>query len=559
MLREPLRWLFVSHGSSTQANLNRLTALRYHRPMPATPTHPVTAPAPRFAELMACLAGACELAMGQSADHALHSCAVSMRLAQAASLCGNELRNVYYQALLRFIGCNADAEAMASIAGDVIGLRQATAPLDMAQTQAVVAALIRNIRQTHDGEAMMPKAAAILHGLLHAGRFAQDIFPGHCEVAQRLGRRLGFDERFITGLGQLYARWDGKGVPAIKGNALMPAVRVAMLAQDVLIHHRQGGWPAVEALMHARSGKQYDPDLAARVLTLGPALVADLPGDWASVLAMEPPPHEHLEGAALDSAMAVLADYSDIQSPWLIGHARRVAALACAAARNMGMPTQDEHTLHLAALVHDIGRVGVSAHIWAHPGPLSQSDRDRMQLHSLYTTQILSRAPSLRALARLAGGVHERLDGSGYVGGLDASAQSPMARVLAAADVVAALGEARPHRPPFQPERIVDIVNDEVRQGRLDAQAAQAVLHVAGMACRPQTAPPLPAGLSAREAEVLGELARGLTNKEIARQLGSAPKTVGHQVQSVYRKIGVSTRAGATLFAMENGLVAPPR
>ena len=518
-------------------------------------TEPVTRL--RFAELMACLAAACELAMGQNADHAIQACAASMRLAEAAGLRGSELRHVYYQSLLRFVGCNADNERIASIAGDVIALRRAMEPLDLGDGPAVAGALVRRIRETHAGDSALQSARAVLLGLLQAGQFAGEIFPGHCEVAQRLGRRLGFDERFIAGLGQLYARWDGKGVPAVAGEHLLPAVRVVVLVQEVLVHYRIGGWERAARMASSRRGAQFDPTLVDLLLSQGPSLLDELPTRWDAVLALEPGSQDMLEGDALDSALQVLADYAGLQSPWLLQHAERVSTLAAAAAERLGLPADHQQLLRRAGLVHDIGRVCLSAEVWGRNGALSQSEWDRVRLHSAHTAQILARAPALAGFARLAAGAHERLDGSGHARGLDASALSPAARVLAAADVVAALGEARAYRPAFALDEINRIVAGEVQVGRLDGDAAQATLAcIGGALVRPRAAASLPAGLSEREAQVLGELARGRTNKDIARRLGISPKTVGHQVQAVYRKAGVNTRAGATLFAMEHGLVA---
>ena len=120
---------------------------------------------------------------------------------------------------------------MVAIAGNVSEVRCAMAPLDTADAPAVVAALVRRIRATHQGDPLLRSAAAVLRGLLQSGQFDGEIFPVQCEVAQRLGRRLDFDGRFTTGLGQLYARWDGKGIPAVPGERLMPAVRVVVLVQ----------------------------------------------------------------------------------------------------------------------------------------------------------------------------------------------------------------------------------------------------------------------------------------------------------------------------------------
>jgi DNA-binding NarL/FixJ family response regulator len=127
------------------------------------------------------------------------------------------------------------------------------------------------------------------------------------------------------------------------------------------------------------------------------------------------------------------------------------------------------------------------------------------------------------------------------------------ARLLAAADVFRAMCEPRPHRPAPGPEQAADALTAEANTGRLDPDAVTAVIEAAG-----QRAPRLerPAGLTEREAEVVAMLARGLQTRQVAHQLGISVKTADRHVQNAYGKIGVSTRAAATLFAMEHGLVA---
>jgi DNA-binding NarL/FixJ family response regulator len=113
--------------------------------------------------------------------------------------------------------------------------------------------------------------------------------------------------------------------------------------------------------------------------------------------------------------------------------------------------------------------------------------------------------------------------------------------------------EPRPHRTALPPDRAARALANEVTAGHLDADAAAAVLEAAGHA-----APRVerPAGLTDREAEVLSLLARGLQTKQVARALGISVKTADRHVQNTYRKLGVSSRAAATLSAMEHGLVA---
>jgi HD-GYP domain-containing protein (c-di-GMP phosphodiesterase class II) len=200
-----------------------------------------------------------------------------------------------------------------------------------------------------------------------------------------------------------------------------------------------------------------------------------------------------------------------------------------------------------------VGRVAISVRIWQKPGRLTADEWERVRLHAYHSERVLARSPFLAALAPVATSHHERCDGSGYHRGTPAGALTASARVLAAADAYHAMTEPRPHREPMPAERAAATLGEEAGAGRLDPDAVTGVLAAAG-----QRAPRLerPAGLTEREAEVVGLLARGLQTKQIARELGISVKTADHHVQNAYGKIGVSTRAGATLFAMQHGLTA---
>jgi HD-GYP domain-containing protein (c-di-GMP phosphodiesterase class II) len=175
-----------------------------------------------------------------------------------------------------------------------------------------------------------------------------------------------------------------------------------------------------------------------------------------------------------------------------------------------------------------------------------------MQLYPYLTDRILRRG-SLSELADMASATQERLDGSGYPRGLSGAAISAAARLLAAADVYQAMREARPHRPAISNENAAEQLRGEVRQGRLDGPAVEAVLAAAGH--RPQRTIEAPADLTARELDVLRLIARGRTSAETARELGITPKTVGAHIEHIYAKIGASNRSVATLFAMQHGLL----
>lgn len=228
--------------------------------------------------------------------------------------------------------------------------------------------------------------------------------------------------------------------------------------------------------------------------------------------------------------------------------------LAASAATHMGLNEAEVAMIRQAGFAHDVGRVGISVAIWDKPGPLTESERERVRLHPYYTDRVLARPHTLAHLASIAALHHERLDGSGYYRGGAAAQLSLAARVLAVADVYHAMTERRPHRPAHTPEEAADLLHAEARAGRLDADAVSATLAAAGHSAR-ATRRVWPASLSDREVEVLRLVARGLSNREMALRLTVAEKTVGHHIQHIYNKIGVSTRAGATLFAMQHDLL----
>src|SRR6266542_1407029 len=215
----------------------------------------------RLAELMAALSLATDLGIGQPMEFALSSCVLGVRLAEKCGYSEEALREVYYQALLRYIGCNAETDWLASIVGDEQELRADFAQVDNGNVSAVLNTFIGAIRQANAGDSALNIARAIGRGLL-ASSHVKPMFAGHCEVAQRLAERFGFDKNIIYGLGQLYERWDGKGSPkGIKGEAIAPAVLVVTLAQDMVIFHRLAGLDAALNVARQRKGSAYAPKL----------------------------------------------------------------------------------------------------------------------------------------------------------------------------------------------------------------------------------------------------------------------------------------------------------
>jgi HD-GYP domain-containing protein (c-di-GMP phosphodiesterase class II) len=288
---------------------------------------------------------------------------------------------------------------------------------------------------------------------------------------------------------------------------------------------------------------------------VGRDVLADLHGrdEWETALEREPEPVTTIGPGTLDAALAAFADFADLKSPWIRGHSRRVASLAEEAGRHAGLHDAACDDLRRAGLVHDLGRVAVPNGVWDKPGPLATSEWEQVRLHPYHTERILDRCRPLASVVEPASSHHERIDGSGYHRSLPGDALSRSARILAAADVLAALTADRPHRPAYAGDEAARMLEAEAGR-RLDPDAVGCVLAATGRRDAPTPAR-WPAGLTDREAQVLRLISRGRSNREVARELFIAPKTVGRHVENLYRKIGVSSRAAAAVFAMEHGLL----
>jgi HD-GYP domain-containing protein (c-di-GMP phosphodiesterase class II) len=518
----------------------------------------MTASAVRRADFLMALAYATDLATGHSRDFALRSCVLAMRFAEIAGLDDNMRRKVYHQALLRYIGCNADTHLLAAAWGDEITLRRELHYIDIGNRAEFAEIFVRAITRKFAGASPEELAKAVERGLAEGPQVNIPILSGHCEVAQRIAERIGLPEDIRENLGQIYERWDGKGLPrGLSGDAVKFPVRLVTLSQDAIALSDLHGFETMRAKIAERAGGAYETELATLFLTHCEQLMAGLDGpvDRETILAIEPLPHAMLEEKDCEEAYLAIADMIDMRMPFTFGHSRAVAALAEAAGKRIGLPAADIRAVRWAAYTHDIGELAVPVSTWMRAGALTERETDAARLHPYHGERALSPlGGDGKAVAALVLRHHERLDGSGYHRYAKASDLSPAARILAAAEAFQTEREARPHRPALSDAAAASKLRGAVREGKLCPDAVEAVLASAGQPARRDSAERL-SGLTPREMEVLRLIAAGHTAKEAARQLEIAPKTADNHIQSLYSKIGVSTRAAAALYALERGLV----
>jgi HD-GYP domain-containing protein (c-di-GMP phosphodiesterase class II) len=508
----------------------------------------------RLAELVALLSLGTDLGLGQPMEHMIRACLIALRLGEGLGLAESERGVVYYSGLLAWVGCHTDAYEQAKWFGDDTTLkRDAHYHYDMGKVGPTIAFMLKHVggRERPLRTRTRVGVAFVGDGLRAMRSLAENHYRATDELVERL--RLGDDVR--ESLRQTYERWDGSGAYGIKGEEIALSSRLINLADVVEVFGRAGGLEAAMTVARERSGTQFDPELVDAFCEQAPMVLTELDTtpSWDAVIAAEPALTREIAGEELDLALEAIGEFAELKSPWIMGHVHAVRELVTAATASFGLPDADAAELRRAACVYDLGRLGVPNTIWDKPGPLSQSELERVRIHPYLSERMLAFSPALAGLGEIAVQHHERLDGSGYPRGLAGDQIGTHARLLAAADVYQAMCERRPHRAARTPPEAAVDLRCAVTAGRLDGDAVDSVLRTAGH--RVGRRREWPAGLTTREVEVLRLLARGLSNKQIARQLVISPKTAGSHVEHIYRKIDASNRAQASLFAMRHGLM----
>jgi HD-GYP domain-containing protein (c-di-GMP phosphodiesterase class II) len=503
----------------------------------------------RLAELLCPLAAAADSGAGLPPETGARTALIGLRLAKRNGLDAALLSDAYYAGLLRHLGCSATAHEETRLMGDEEELHLALGPVDAASPLQMLKGAARGFARK---KSVAKRAATVAKFMIQAPTAVGPIFAARCEVAGQLARRLSLGDAVVRALDETYERFDGKGLPRRK-RGLSPLASLLAVAETAAMFLKVPGGEALACRVIAeRAGGQFDPAICRAFFDGRDQILGDARADSvrSALLDSEPRPHR----TVLDQreVALVLADFADLKSTFTLGHSRKVAALARAAAAKLGLARSEVEAVELAGWLHDLGRVSVSNAIWDKPGKLDAGEWDKVRAHPWFAERVLESAEPWRAIARLAAADHERIDGAGYPRGAPAPNLGMAGRLLAAADVYQALREPRPHRAAHDPARAAQILIDEAASGRLDRAAVNAILEAAGHS-EVRAAPPR--GLTERELEVLRLLARGLVDKEIAQTLGISHRTVHHHNQSIFGKIGVSTRGAAALFAVENNLI----
>ncbi len=473
----------------------------------------------------------------------MRACLLATELARRAGLPAPRRSDVYYTTLLRFAGCAATSHEMAGrLGGDDVTVRSRGDLIDPVHP----AEALRLLASLGEGAGRL----RMLGRAVGAARFYAESMRADCEVGADVARRLRLPEPVVGAVLDGFERWDGRGAPSgTAGADIAEPARFAAVGFAVVMFDAVGGPALATETVRRWSGRALDPGIAAAFLEAPEELIGASGADdlWAAVVDAEPPPRRSFRSAdALDEALAAFGDAADLKTPWFHGHSAGVARLVRDAAARSG--SVDPRLVYRAGLVHDLGRVAVPTGIWERAGPLRPDEWEQVRLHPYHSGRILARCPQLAALAPIASRHHERPDGTGYPAGVGAAELDAGSCLLAAADVLHALGEDRPHRPALG----LAEASRTLSSLRLDRDAVRAVAAAAGAPAAPL--PPLPADLTERELDVLRRLVAGRSKREIAAELVISQSTVHTHTVHIYGKCGVSTRAGLAMFAMRHGI-----
>ena len=504
----------------------------------------------RLAHVLDSLALSIELGLGVPAQTIHRTAIISARLARGAGHGEQDVVAAYYIATLCYVGCTTTSHET-SKALDELGLGDLLVATDEEFLPELEQALSATLPPADAGAAA--RAMAAWFARPEMGQHHRN----HCEAAELMAKRLELGPRVVAGLTHAYERWDGTGSQRLAaGEAISLPMRVVHVAWLVGQESASRGAAEIARRLRLRAGRSLDPTLAALAADDISYLLLDLDqADLGHVLLdAEPGDPILLSGQEVDRALTCVADFGDLKSPHMVGHSRRVAEVAQRAARAASMSPDDVDLVTRAALVHDVGRVGVQSSLLAKAGQLSRAEHERIRLHSYFTERIFAANPVLAPVGTLGAAHHEHLDGSGYHRGRQASGLSAPARLLAAANSWCSLTETRPHRPALTESEAGSVLRARADEGLLDRNAVDAVVTSVGQRGT-WTRRAASIALTEREIEVLRLVAREQTNPSIARALRISTKTVERHVTHIYQKIGVSSRAGAAVHALENGLM----
>ncbi|WP_075290171.1 HD-GYP domain-containing protein [Pararhizobium arenae] len=417
------------------------------------------------AELLSALSYALDLTEGQPEGHGVRCCFIGMAIGRAIGVPAESLGDLYYTLLLKDIGCSSNAARICQLyLTDDREFKRDAKLLDESLPQVLRFVL------SHTGlkAGLSERFRSLVTIFTTGGTIARELIETRCQRGADIVRMMRFSERVASGILDLDEYWNGKGKPnGLKGEEISLNARIGLLSQVVDVFHTSGGADVAMREIAKRSGSWFDPDLAEAF-----AKIASDTAFWQALADPRLPeqviaiaPDETADGVDedyLDDVAAAFADVVDSKSPFTSGHSKRVALFTELIAEEMGYDEAARRTLKRAALLHDIGKLGVSNQILDKPGKPDEDEWQSIRSHPGAGENILSKIAAFNDVARIAGAHHERLDGKGYPNGISGDEICPETRIVTTADIFDALTADRPYRAAMPISQALSIMQKDI-------------------------------------------------------------------------------------------------
>lgn len=419
----------------------------------------------RLADVVSALSAALDMTDGQPAGHSVRCAWIGMQIGMRLGLGSSELHDLYYTLFLKDLGCSSNAARICQL--------YATNDLDFKRNSKLMDHSLGQVlhfvaTNTAVKSGLATKLKTILNIAMSSGNITRDLIETRCERGADIARTMRFPETVAQGILDLDEHWDGGGHPlGRKRHDISLMARVALLAQVIDVFHITGGRAAAAREVEKRAGAWFDPALAAvfRDLATDPSFwaVLEAPDIEAHVFALEPAANQRrVDDDLLDDIADGFAQVVDAKSPFTSGHSKRVALYADMIAGELGMEAERKRWLVRGALLHDIGKLGVSNEILDKPGKLDDDEWVAMKDHPVLGQRILSKIDSFSGIATIARNHHEKLNGKGYPSGIGADELDLETRIVTVADIFDALSADRPYRAAIPTSKALAIMKEEV-------------------------------------------------------------------------------------------------
>ena len=430
-----------------------------------------------LAGIVGAISFALDLTEGQPAGHALRCTWIGMHIGRELGLDDTTLNDLYYAVILKDAGCSSNAARLWELYGADDRLVKHDIKMVNTQNFAQLASFVFKNAGREDAK---HKLSRILHLGVGGSELVTELVQTRCQRGASIARQLGFGDAVAQGIYSLDEHWNGKGHPeGRKGDATPLFSRIALLAQVMDVFYQTGSRHHALTEIRQRSGSWFDPDLVKIALRLGQEteLWEGLRSQELETRVSELEPvgfRVQVDEQRLDHIAEVFATIVDIKSPYTHDHSRRVCQYADGIAEELGVAADDRKWIRRGALLHDVGKLGVSNHILDKPGKLDATEWAAVQAHAKLTGEVLQRIAHFGELAPIAAAHHERLDGKGYPLGLVAEQICLSTRIITVADIFDAITATRPYRDAIPVPQTLAIMDKEVGTA-IDADCLEAL------------------------------------------------------------------------------------